>query len=126
FAYYRGRGVGRVVCEEKHMGSRAVVVLCADPAAAERRFGMQSAAGGIVYTRTGRPFFSDSSLEAALLDRLRAAANDGGLWDELETDWMLLDCELMPWSLKARELIQQQYSTGGAARRVCVSGGLAP
>src|SRR5205814_3696267 len=28
FAYFRHQGVGRVVCEEKHMGSRAVVVVC--------------------------------------------------------------------------------------------------
>jgi len=30
FAYYRREGVPRVVCEEKHMGSRAVVVVCRD------------------------------------------------------------------------------------------------
>ena len=125
FAYYRGRGVGRVVCEEKHMGSRAIVVLCTDPVAAERRFGMQSAAGGIVYTRTGRPFFSDPTLEAALMERLRAAAGGAGLWDELQTDWVLLDCELMPWSLKARELIQQQYAPVGAAARAALSEELA-
>src|SRR5262249_42095550 len=28
FAYYRSQGVPRVVCEEKHMGSRAVVIVC--------------------------------------------------------------------------------------------------
>jgi protein phosphatase len=28
FAYYRHQGVPEVVCEEKHMGSRAVVVVC--------------------------------------------------------------------------------------------------
>ena len=34
FAYYRQQGVPRVVCEEKHMGSRAVLVVCRDSAAA--------------------------------------------------------------------------------------------
>src|SRR5262249_38418632 len=39
-AAYRSAGVAEVVCEEKHMGSRAVVVACRDSAAAQRRFGM--------------------------------------------------------------------------------------
>ena len=40
FAAYRAAGVTEVVCEEKHMGSRAVVIVCADEsvaAAAVRR-----------------------------------------------------------------------------------------
>ena len=28
FSYYRHEGVPHVICEQKHMGSRAVVVLC--------------------------------------------------------------------------------------------------
>ncbi len=39
FAHYRERGVAEVVCEEKHMGSRALVLVCRDEAAAQRRFG---------------------------------------------------------------------------------------
>jgi protein phosphatase len=125
FSYYRARGVARVVCEEKHMGSRAVVVACRDADAAERRFGLRSEVAGIVYTRTGRPFFSDATLEASLLERVRQAATAGGIWDELNTDWLLLDCELMPWSLKARELIQQQYAPVGAAARTALAAELA-
>ena len=40
FAYYRNEGVPQVVCEEKHMGSRAVVVVCRDEEAARERFGV--------------------------------------------------------------------------------------
>src|SRR5262249_23934603 len=54
-ASYRREGVTRVVCEEKHMGSRAVIVVCRAPRAAREWFGADS--GGIVYTRTGRRFF---------------------------------------------------------------------
>ncbi|MCB4379403.1 hypothetical protein FZX02_02825 [Synechococcus sp. MU1644] len=32
-----------------------------------------------------------------------------GLWEELQTDWVLLDAELMPWSAKAQELLKRQY-----------------
>ena len=40
FAYYRSQGAPQVVCEEKHMGSRAVVVVCRDEEAARERFGV--------------------------------------------------------------------------------------
>ncbi len=30
-AYYRREGLAQVVCEEKHMGSRAVLVVCRTP-----------------------------------------------------------------------------------------------
>src|SRR5262245_56867553 len=97
------------------MGSRAVVVLCHDAEVARRRFGVTEGETGIVYTRTGRRFFDDPALEAALLDRLRAAATAAGLWERLETDWLCLDAELMPWSAKARALIDAQYRPVGEA-----------
>jgi protein phosphatase len=53
FAYYRHEGVPHVVCEEKHMGSRAVVVCCRDEDAARRRFGIVDEGFGVCYTRTG-------------------------------------------------------------------------
>ena len=118
FDYFEMSGVGKVVCEEKHMGSRAIVVLCRDEAAARRRFGVDAGETGLVYTRTGRPFFSDEPLHAAFLARLRAAFDSQGLWDSLETDWACLDGELMPWSAKAQGLIREQYARVGAAARV--------
>jgi polynucleotide kinase-phosphatase len=112
FAGFRSDGVARVLCEEKHMGSRAVVLVCRDAAAAQARFGV--AGDGAVVTRTGRSFF-DADLTAALLDRLRAAVDATGLWAELDTDWLLLDAELLPWSAKARQLILDQFAAVGAA-----------
>ncbi|HET7234148.1 MAG TPA: polynucleotide kinase-phosphatase [Longimicrobium sp.] len=114
FAYYRREGVATVVCQEKHMGSRAVVVVCRDEEAARRRFGVESGAG-IVYTRTGRGFFTDPEMEAGALAIVRDAIGAAGLWDELATEWMVLDCELMPWSAKAQELVREQYASVGAA-----------
>ena len=115
FAYYRAHGVPKVVCEEKHMGSRAVVVVCRDEAAARARFGVVEQGMGIVYTRTGRRFFSDPALERGLLERLARALTASGLWDELQTDWFCLDAELLPWSAKALELVKAQYAAVGAA-----------
>jgi protein phosphatase len=115
FAAYRHDGVGRVMCEEKHMGSRAVVVVCRDGVAAVRRFGLAGPAAGAIYTRTGRAFFNDDRSEAELLERVRRAIDGAGLWDELSTDWLALDCELMPWNAKANELLRAQYAPVGAS-----------
>ena len=116
FAHFRARGVAEVVCEEKHMGSRAVIALARDAAAARRRFGVEGSEVGAVWTRTGRPFFSDVALTAGLLERVRAAAE--GLFERLESDWLLLDAEIMPWSAKAQALIDQQYAPVAAAGRI--------
>jgi len=126
FSYFRAQGVQRVVCEEKHMGSRAVVAICRDAAAARRRFGVDDGSSGLVYTRTGRAFFNDEELHRAFLERLRAALTEAGFWDEFASDWFILDCELMPWSAKAMDLIQRQYASTGAAARamLAAAGGL--
>jgi protein phosphatase len=117
FRYFREESVARVVCEEKHMGSRAVVVICRDVESARTRFGVSDGNIGVCYTRTGRPFFEDRATESALLERVRGAIDRAGLWQELSTDWLCLDCELMPWSVKAQELIRTQYAAVGAASR---------
>src|SRR6185369_8193324 len=93
FSYYRSQGIPRVVCEEKHMGSRAVVIVCRDEAAARKRFGIVDELPGICYTRTGRRFFTDLDLERQFLERVRAACTAAELWTLLDTSWACLDCE---------------------------------
>ena len=117
FSYFRSQGVSQVVCEEKHMGSRAVVVVCRDEDTARERFGVTDGETGIVYTRTGRRFFNDTELETQFLKRIRVAMASSGFWDEFQTSWACLDCELMPWSAKAQELLRSQYAAVGAAGR---------
>ena len=116
-AYYRHQGLPAAVCEEKHMGSRAVAIVCRDPEVARRRFGVIEDEIGIVYTRTGRRFFDDAAVERELLTIVQEAFSRAGLWDKLSTDWVCLDCELMPWSAKAQELIRHQYAAVAAAAR---------
>ena len=120
FSYYRKEGVGEVICQEKHMGSRAVVIVCRDDDVAPRRFRIDGA--GICYTRTGRPFFEDAAMQDALIRRVRAAVDASALWDELETDWLALDCELLPWSAKALELLKTQYAAVGASSKAALTG----
>ena len=107
-----------VVCEEKHMGSRAVVVVCKDREVARKRFGVTDGRAGLITTRTGRPFFDEKrqpGVEESLLQQLIGAAQKSGLWESLETDWLCLDCEIMPWSVKAQELLVSQYAASGRA-----------
>jgi polynucleotide kinase-phosphatase len=117
FDYFRKAGVDQVICEQKHMGSRAVVIVCRDRDAALRRFGVAEDETGTCYTRTGRRFFPDPAIERQFLDRIRVAADKAGLWEELSTDWLCLDCELMPWSAKAQDLLRHQYAPAGAAAK---------
>ncbi|HEX2312836.1 MAG TPA: polynucleotide kinase-phosphatase, partial [Thermomonospora sp.] len=116
FAAYRNAGLDRVVCEEKHMGSRAIAVVCRDADVAAARFGVTDGTTGALFTRTGRAFF-DPDRNEAILARVRAAIGAAGLWEELETGWLVLDCELMPWSAKAQELLRRQYAAVGSAGR---------
>ena len=116
FAYYRNEGVPQVVCEEKHMGSRAVVIVCRDEAAARERFGVDH----------GRARHRHHPHRPAVLQRSRPGAavprpGAGGprppptSGAKLDTSWACLDCELMPWSAKAQELLRTQYAAVGAA-----------
>jgi protein phosphatase len=122
FAEFRDAGVGRVICEEKHMGSRAIVVACRDEATARERFGVETGETGAIFTRTGRPFLGSREETEEALGRVRVAAEAAGIWDELGSPWLVLDCEVLPWSAKAAELIRRQYASVGAAARAGLGG----
>jgi protein phosphatase len=120
FAYYRNRGINDVICEEKHMGSRAIVVVCRDDSVAARRFHIPEE-DGVIYTRTGRRFFQEQSVEGEMLRQFRTALDSADYWTQFDTDWFCFDCEILPWSLKAQELIEQQYEAAGSAAGAAVA-----
>ena len=126
FAYFSANDVETVVCEEKHMGSRAVIVLCRDEKTARSRFGIDDGSRGIVYSRTGRHFFdgANEDRESELLARLIDVLNDTRFWEDFSTDWLCLDTELMPWSAKAQKLLSEQYAATGEAGRLGLSAAL--
>lgn len=119
FGYYKHHGVNRVVCEQKHMGSRAVIVLCRNAGVAESRFGVRDGSTGLLHTRSGRHFFDDSQreMEDAVLDRLRDVLAASKFWERYDTEWVCLDTELMPWSAKARKLLVDQYAPAARSGR---------
>ena len=77
------------------MGTRAVMIVCRSSEVAQRRF-VPTDAAGLAVTRTGRRFFSDPALERVVLERVSNAVADAGLWEELETDWLLLTLRSCP------------------------------
>lgn len=113
--YYKKRGIKKILCEEKHMGSRAVLVICKDEDTVLKRFGINNEGIGICYTRTGRNFFSDSIVEKEFLDRVAKALTKSQFWQKHQTDWVCLDAELMPWSAKAQSLLKEQYAAVGTS-----------
>jgi protein phosphatase len=121
FAYYRGEGVSEVVIQEKHMGSRALIAVCRDEAAARERFGVTTGETGMVYSRTGRAFFSDAATLEAVLGRIRETMTKTGFWERHNTGWALIDAEIMPWSAKAQSLIRKQYAATAAAAKAGLS-----
>lgn len=112
FAAYAELGVTEVICEEKHMGSRAVVVVTRDDDAARLGFGVYDGGLGTIYTRTGRPFFEPATT-AAVLARIRAAAQD--VFDDLGCRRLILDTELLPWNIKGEGLIRDHFASVPAA-----------
>lgn len=111
FRYYADLGVAEVICERKHMGSRAVLVLTRGDAA-RRVFGVTDGTCGALYTRTGRPFF-DAATTAGIISRALDAAH--GVLDLLGSDWLILDAELLPWNIKGEQLIREQFAEVAAA-----------
>lgn len=100
FSHFAAQGVGRVLCEEKHMGSRAIVRVTRE-------------GGGTIHSRTGRAFL-DGALSATVLDRVARAVQAAGVWDELDAEWLVLDSEILPWTLKAEPLVRSRYAEVGA------------
>ena len=125
FAYYRKEHVEKVICEQKHMGSRAVVIVCRDRDAALRRFGVVQDEIGVCYTRTGRRFFNERRVRAGIPRSRSGSGNEVRSVGRACDDWLCLDCELMPWSSKAQDLLRQQYAPTGAAARAGLAASIA-
>jgi polynucleotide kinase-phosphatase len=113
--YFKSQGVEKVACEEKHMGSRAILIICKDEETVRTRFGIENEGIGVCYTRTGRNFFTDNELEAQFIDRINKALTNADFWEKFNTNWVCLDAELMPWSAKAQALLKDQYASVGSA-----------
>lgn len=118
FDYYANNNIKKVICQEKHMGSRSIVILCKDKKTVLERFGLDENRLGVCYTRSGRNFFEDQKLEQDFFERLNKAFTASKFWETHNTNWVCLDCELMPWSIKAQSLLKKQYAAVATASRI--------
>ncbi|MDR2631466.1 MAG: hypothetical protein LBC60_11135 [Spirochaetaceae bacterium] len=127
FDYYRKAGLARIICEEKHPGSRAVIVLCRSRKTALDRFGVKDDSPGIIYTRKGRRFFDSANavVEQAILERLGKALDRSGFWEACATDWVCLDTVVSPWPAKDRRRLKEQYAPVGRSGRNGLAAGAA-
>lgn len=107
YEYYRQQGVTTMVVEKKHMGSRAILLLFKDVEVAVDYVGSPTL--GTIYTRTGRAFF-DQEMTQTILEQLNAHLTRAKYFAKHKTDFVLLDAEILPWNLKAKELISAQYA----------------
>lgn len=116
FTSYRRAGIEQVICEEKHMGSRATVLLARNP----EELLLPANFKGVAYSRTGRPFFGPDRMED-FIAKCHEAMDAAGIWAELETSWILLDAEILPWSVKANDMIRGHYAAVGAAGKMALN-----
>lgn len=105
--YFRSNGVQTMIAEKKHMGSRAILFLFKNREAAEKHTGIPTL--GTIYTRTGKRFF-EKAIEENLVGHLNSELHRKNYFENHETDYVLFDAEIMPWNLKAKELISSQYA----------------
>jgi len=119
--YYKKRGIEKVVCEEKHMGSRAVLIVCKDETTALKRFGIENEGLGTCYTRSGRNFFNEPAIGEAFVQRVNQCLTNTCFWEKFDTGWVCLDTEIMPWSAKAQALLKDQYASVGVAASASLS-----
>lgn len=108
FEYYQANGIDKMVVEKKHMGSRGILFLFKNKQVAKEYVGKETL--GTIYTRTGRPFFQ-TDLGERIMEMLNRDLS--GYFEKHNTDFVLLDAEILPWNLKAKELILNQYAHVG-------------
>jgi hypothetical protein len=127
FAYFAEHGVELVVCEEKHMGSRAIVIVGRSAEAIRQRFGFLSTHKvglGMIYTRTGRRFFEDEAIEHGFLEHLVQVLSSTDFWERFQTDWLCLDVFRCPdHSIELILRGTRSITARSSRRRVCICPG---
>ena len=107
FDYYKSQGRTTMVVQKKHMGSRAILLLFKTAEVAVDYVGYPTL--GTIYTRTGRAFF-DQTMTQTIVRQLNSDLNRAEYFTKYKTDFILLDAEILPWNLKAKELISAQFA----------------
>lgn len=111
-ALFKQRGIQKIAAQTKHMGSRATTLICRTSDIAKENFGAPDKT--VIWSRSGYPFFDkDSPILASIHNELSQAL------DQIYPDWewLLIDGELMPWTLKGAGLVTGYFLPTGAAQQ---------
>lgn len=108
FAYYKKHGVTTMIAEKKHMGSRAVLFIAKDQGVAKKLLNVEAL--GVITTRTGRAFFDDER-QQHVIKAIHQELTNKHYFEQFQTEFVLIDAEILPWNLKAHHLIDQQYAS---------------
>lgn len=123
FAYYKKVGVQSVICEQKHMGGRVTLLVCKQTQVAKKRFALPDGQRSSCLYRVKPDASAYEFLQwehelrsKGLFKHLESVIDASGIWESIEANWLLLDCELMPWAI-SNEPIQgvTELYTGLAA-----------
>ncbi len=113
--YYRKKGLSLLAARPLVGGTKVVIVLCRDAAAAGRRFGLKGQGIGCVYTRSARPYFADKATEQQFLQSMADRLEAADLWSHLHSDWLCLEAVAAPLSAKAPAFIPELYAEVSSA-----------
>lgn len=91
--------------QEKHMGSRCVIVIARDRMIMKNIFGIDAI--GFTQSRSGRQFLNDND-EKRFIEILYNRIEENNLWNILG-NWIVFDGEMLPWSYKAEGLIRDTF-----------------
>jgi len=113
YDYYQKRGIKALWAEHKYMGSRAHMLVFVNQDAATRA----AWPGGLltIISRSGRDFFSPDGAFNPGLSTMPPAWQPclQGRLAEQRLDFAILDAEILPWSVKAGKLIEQEFRQPG-------------
>ncbi|WP_079526525.1 AAA family ATPase [Solibacillus isronensis] len=108
FHYYKKNGIQKMIAQKKHMGSRAVIFIAKNKEVAKELINSESL--GYITTRTGRAFFEQKE-QQQMVEKIHAELIGKNYFEQFNTNFVLMDAEILPWNLKAQSLIDQQYET---------------
>lgn len=108
FHYYKKNGIQKLIAQKKHMGSRAVIFIAKNKEVAKELINSDSL--GHITTRTGRAFFEQKE-QQQMVENIHAELVGKNYFEQFNTNFVLMDAEILPWNLKAQSLIDQQYET---------------
>jgi hypothetical protein len=106
FEYFIENDIKKVVAQKKHMGSRALITLFKNEEIGKKYINKNKK--GFILSRNNIRFFNIEQ-EKQYVDRLVEDLTKHNFFEKYDTDLLILDCEILPWNLKANSLITNQY-----------------